>query len=101
MEWGGYVYIVTNKYHTVLYIGVTSELCPRIWKHKHLTGSHFTSHYRVTKFIYYECFSTIGEAIKREKQLKKWNRQWKWDLILKFNPDLEDLWQSLCGEQSK
>ena len=101
MEFGGYVYIITNKYHTVLYTGVTSDLCPRIWQHKHFVGSLFTSRYRVTKFIYYESYPTIGEAIKREKKLKKWKRKWKWDLIMKFNPDIKDLWYPLCEEDDK
>jgi putative endonuclease len=88
----GYIYIVSNKNRTVLYIGVTSDLCSRSYDHKNGVGSKFTKKYNCTDLIYYEFFEKIESAIEREKQLKKWNRAWKDDLIKSFNPELKDLY---------
>jgi len=75
MERGGAVYILTNKTHSTLYIGVTSDLISRLYEHQHnyYPGS-FTSTYNLKKLVYYEGFHSIEEAIDREKQLKRWNR---------------------------
>ena len=92
MERGGYIYILTNKNHTVLYTGVTSNLSKRLYEHR--TGFYkdsFTSRYNVTKFIYFEGFTNIEEAIAREKQIKAGSRQKKLDLINRFNPEWKDL----------
>jgi putative endonuclease len=92
MERGGYIYILTNKNHTVLYTGVTSNLGNRI--HEHRTGFYkdsFTSRYNVTKLVYYEEFMSIEDAIFREKQIKAGSRQKKLDLINGFNPEWKDL----------
>ena len=70
MEKYSYVYIVTNKKHGTLYIGVTSNLIKRIWEHKNKFIEGFTKKYNCTSLVYYEQFSDISEAIKREKQLK-------------------------------
>lgn len=86
-----YVYILTNKNFSVLYIGVTNNLITRVSSHKNGEGSKFTKRYGLKLLIYFEEFSDINEAIRREKQLKKWNRSWKWDLIKRDNPDLRDL----------
>lgn len=88
---GGYVYILSNKYRTVFYIGVTNDIRRRIYEHRYEKGSKFTNKYKVKDLIYYESYSTIEEAIHKEKQLKKWKRSWKLDLIQKDNPDLLDL----------
>ncbi len=96
MERGGYTYILTNKNHTVLYTGVTSNLGNRLYEHR--TGfykSSFTSRYNVTKLVYYEGFTNIEEAIYWEKQLKAGSRQKKLDLINRFNPDWKDLTGSI------
>ena len=90
-EKGGYVYIMANKYHTVLYIGVTSNLFNRVYEHKTLKGSIFTTKYKCIELVYFECFGFIDEAIAREKQIKKWNREWKENLIKDKNPDFRDL----------
>jgi len=75
MERGGSVYILTNISNDVLYIGVTADLFFRLQKHKSKKHrSSFTSKYNCTKLIYYESFTTIDEAISREKQLKNWHR---------------------------
>jgi putative endonuclease len=88
---GGYVYIVSNKTRSVLYIGVTSNLWVRINQHKSGQGSAFTSKYNCTDLLYYEFYPTIEEALERETQLKWWKRAWKDELIEKFNPTFRDL----------
>jgi len=91
MAKGGYVYILSNKYKTVFYIGVTSDIRTRIYQHQYEIGSKFPNKYKVKDLMYYEFYPSIEEAIKKEKQLKKWKRSWKLDLIQKNNPDLLDL----------
>ncbi|HYG38979.1 MAG TPA: GIY-YIG nuclease family protein [Cytophagales bacterium] len=88
---GGYVYILTNYKKTTLYIGVTSNLKTRISQHKDGNGSAFTTKYNCKYLIYYEFHNTITEAIEREKQLKNWHREWKFNLIKSINPNLTDL----------
>ncbi|MGL1888559.1 MAG: GIY-YIG nuclease family protein [Reichenbachiella sp.] len=92
---GGYVYIQSNASRTVLYIGVTSNLSARSYQHKNLDGSSFTKKYKCTDLIYFEFFKDIRSAIKREKQLKNWKRDWKDDLIAKENPKLVDLYNQV------
>lgn len=92
---GGYVYVVMNKNRTVLYIGVTSKIYTRITAHKNGYGSVFTSKYNCTDLVYYEFFPTIVEAIRWEKEFKKWNRAWKLERIQKRNPDFDDLYDEL------
>ena len=88
----GYLYIMTNKNRTTLYIGVTNDLCRRIYEHKkHLLKNSFTHKYNLEYCIYYEEFPYFDLAIQREKELKKWNRQKKVDLIKKKNPKWEEL----------
>ena len=89
------VYILTNKSNTTFYIGVTSELENRVWKHKNKVYDGFTSKYEINKLVYYEEYQWIQDAIAREKQLKGGSRQKKIDLILSVNPgwmDLSDGW---------
>jgi putative endonuclease len=90
-----YIYITSNKNRTVLYIGVTSDLIKRIEDHKNGKGSIFTKKYNVNELLYFEKFNAINLAISREKQLKKWHSDWKWNLIKESNPNLLDLWESL------
>ncbi len=91
----GWVYIMSNKRRTTLYIGVTANIRGRVHQHKEGEGSTFTKQYNLTDLLYYEWHERIGEAILREKQLKNWKREWKWELIKKENPELEDLWETL------
>lgn len=92
MERGGYIYIMTNKLNSVLYVGVTSQLYFRVVEHKDkIYPTSFTSKYNCNKIVYFESFTSIEEAILREKQLKKWNREWKMQLINKFNKEWKDL----------
>ena len=88
---GGYIYIMSNKIRTVLYIGVCANLAERVFQHKNGTGSVFASKYKCVDLIYFEFFEGIEEAIQREKQLKKWSRAWKENLIKSNNPKLIDL----------
>ena len=88
----GYVYILTNKNETVLYIGVTSNLIGRLWAHyNHIYKNSFTDRYNLECLIYWESFDWIGTAIQREKELKKWRREKKELLIATKNPDWNDL----------
>jgi putative endonuclease len=96
---GGYIYIVSNIKRTVLYIGVTSNLYARAYQHKNNEGSEFTKKYKCTDLIYFECFDSIEGAILREKQMKKWKREWKENLIRTTNPELVDLFDSVGDYQ--
>ena len=94
MKRGGCVYIMTNKHHTTLYIGVTADLYSRVVEHKEKSDlKSFTARYNLNKLVYYESYSTIEEAIDREKQLKGGSRQKKIDLINRINPEWIDLWE--------
>ena len=96
MERGGCVYILTNFKHTVLYIGVTSELYFRIKEHKEkYYPNSFSARYNCHLLVFFEQFDSIEEAIIKEKQLKNWKRQWKINLINEFNPDWNDLFPTL------
>jgi putative endonuclease len=86
-----FVYIMTNRYNTVLYTGVTNDLRRRVLEHKSGQGGHFTSKYRVNKLVYYEAGSDIVAAIAREKQIKAGSRQKKIELIESMNPEWRDL----------
>jgi putative endonuclease len=85
------VYILTNKPSGTLYIGVTSNLVQRIWQHKNNLVSGFTQKYHLHKLVYYELLESMEAAIQYEKQLKKWNRNWKLELIEKKNREWRDL----------
>lgn len=91
----GYTYIMTNKNHTVLYVGATKNLKHRIECHKDRTGAVFTRRYNATILIYFEEFDDYKDAFKREKQLKNWCKDWKWNLVKVLNPELKDLYLDL------
>ena len=86
-----YVYILSNKNRTVLYIGRTVNLLRRIRQHKSYNGAKFTKKYSAYYLLYFEIFDDLNNAIKREKQLKRWHKDWKWNLIKQNNPELKDL----------
>ena len=90
-----YVYILTNQYRTTFYTGVTNDLSRRIIEHKIKINEGFTNDYNVNQLVYYELYFNIGDAIAREKRLKRWNRQWKIGLIEKMNADWHDLAESI------
>ena len=88
----GFVYILTNDNNSVLYTGVTSNLNDRLIQHKHKNHlNSFTARYNLRKLVYYERLQKIGEAIKREKQIKGGSRRKKIDLINSMNPEWNDL----------
>ena len=89
------VYILTNRYNTVLYIGVTNDLVRRLYEHKHNLVPGFTSKYRVHKLVYFETTNDVRAAIEREKQLKGWNRARKNKLVESRNPAWEDLYPTI------
>jgi putative endonuclease len=90
-----YLYIMANKKNGTLYVGVTNDLIRRIWEHKNDVHEGFTKKYGLHRLVWYESTTDIEAAIRREKQLKKWNRQWKIELIEKENPNWDDLYEGL------
>lgn len=92
-----YVYILASKKDGVLYIGVTNDLVRRVYEHKNDIVKGFTQKYFVKKLVYYEITKSIVIAIQREKQLKKWKREWKIALIKEFNPEWDDLYYEIGG----
>ena len=92
-----YVYILASKRNGTLYIGVTNNLLKRVDEHKSNLIDGFTQKYNVHNLVYYEQYNDISCAITREKQMKKWKRQWKINLIEKFNPDWIDLFKDLTA----
>jgi|SRR3989344_5534476 len=92
-----YVYILTNKLNTVLYIGVTKNLVKRTWEHKEELVPGFTKKYRLKKLVYYEVADTAAVAIFREKQLKNLVRRKKNQLISEFNPTWMDLYHEILS----
>ncbi len=82
---------MTNYERTTLYIGVTNNIVRRFNEHKDGAGSIFTSKYKLTDLLYCEKLPDIRQAIEREKQLKRWHQEWKWNLIKEANPDLLDI----------
>jgi len=91
-----FVYILASKRNGTLYTGVTRDLERRIREHKHGSFDGFTKRYGVHKLVHYERYELISEALQREKNIKKWNRVWKLNLIEKDNPEWKDLaeeWQ--------
>lgn len=95
MEKQYYVYILASKKTGVLYVGVTSSLKNRIYQHKNEMIKGFTEKYKIKQLVYFEVHNNIETAITREKQIKKWNRDWKIELIEKDNPAWDDLYLSL------
>jgi len=88
-------YILASAKNGTLYIGVTSNLVQRVWQHKNNQIKGFTEKYGVHLLVYHEQHETMEGAITREKQLKKWNREWKINLIEEGNPNGGDLWESI------
>ena len=86
-----FVYMLTNKYHNVLYIGVTNNIRRRVYEHKRKLVYGFTNKYNCTNLVWYEKFTDVNIDILKEKQLKTWQRSWKNNLIAKHNPDWYDL----------
>ena len=98
MKSGGYVYILTNKPMGTLYIGSTTDLVGRIWQHKNKAIPGVTSKYNIDKLVYYEWHDSLNDMVLRERQLKKWNRNWKYRLIIQKNPDWNDLYNDVLSQ---
>lgn len=92
-----FVYILTNKSNEILYIGITNNLLRRIIEHKQKLIKGFSYKYNTDKLIYYEEFERSDFAIEREKQIKRWKRNWKDKLINNVNPDWKDLFYEIGG----
>lgn len=90
-----YVYILTSQRNGTLYTGVTNDLKRRVWEHKHDLVKGFTKEYGVHILVYFEQHQDIEQAILREKQIKRWKRKWKLDLIEKDNPNWDDLYEKI------
>ena len=90
-----YVYIMASQKNGTTYIGMTNDLYRRVHEHREKLYTGFSKEKRTTKLVYYEEYADVRDAIKGEKQLKKWNRAWKIDLIEQANPEWRDLWFDL------
>ena len=90
------VYIMSNMKYCTLYIGMTSSLSKRVWEHRNHVVDGFTDSYNLDTLVYYEVHENAESAIKREKRLKSWSRQWKLELIDKFNSEWKDLYESIA-----
>ena len=89
------VYLLASKRNGTLYIGVTSQLPQRIYQHKHNLVDGFTKKYHVHLLVWYEVHETMESAISREKELKRWRRKWKIELIKHMNPEWLDLYSAI------
>jgi putative endonuclease len=95
-----YVYILASKKNGTLYIGMTNNLQKRLSEHKNKIVPGFSQKYNIDKLVYFEITSDVKSAIAREKQLKKWNRKWKLELIEKSNPQWKDLSEDWIPSQA-
>lgn len=92
---GGWVYIMTNRYRGTMYVGVTANLPQRIFQHRAGKGSDFCAERGLRRLVWAERGATILDCIAHEKRLKRWHREWKFELIEKANPDWDDLYDLL------
>ncbi|MCJ7743026.1 MAG: GIY-YIG nuclease family protein [Dehalococcoidales bacterium] len=90
-----YVYIQASKRNGTLYIGVTNDLVRRVYEHKNDLVEGFTKKYGIHLLVYYEQYNNVESAIQRERQMKKWNRQWKIRRIEGLNPGWKDLYDDI------
>lgn len=90
-----YIYILASKRYGTLYIGITSDLKRRVYEHREKLADGFTKTYEVSMLVWYESTENVESAIKKEKQLKAWKREWKVDLIEKSNLEWRDLYYEL------
>ena len=97
---GGYFYLMASRRNGTLYAGVTNDIVRRAWEHREGAVAGFTRKYEVKRLVHFEEFADITEAIRREKAVKHWVRQWKVDLIEKTNPRWDDLWSTIAWHES-
>ena len=91
-----YVYILASRKDGAIYIGVTNDIVRRIYEHRTKAVPGFTSRYNITRLVRFEIYDDAVSAISREKELKKWKRRWKIELIEAHNPQWNDLYESIC-----
>jgi putative endonuclease len=91
-----YVYLLASQKHGTLYVGVTSNLLGRVYQHKTGVVRGFTRRYHVHLLVWFECYDDPLNAIAREKEIKKWRREWKINLIESTNPEWLDLYETLA-----
>ena len=94
------VYLMASTRNGTLYTGVTSDLVQRVWQHREGAVEGFTRQYGVKKLVWYEQHESMESAIAREKAIKKWNRAWTLRLIEAFNPQWQDLWPAIIGDET-
>ncbi len=92
-----YVYILASGPYGTLYVGITRDLKRRVWEHQNDFVKGYTQRYGVHNLVWYEVHEDPYEAITREKRIKKWNRDWKVNLIQSMNPAWEDLYDKICA----
>lgn len=97
MQKGGFVYIMASRRNGTIYIGVTSDLPKRAWEHREGQIKGFTKRYGCKLLVWHQHFEEIEQAIRREKQMKEWQRGWKLRAIEEMNPDWNDLFESICN----
>jgi putative endonuclease len=92
-----FVYLMASRKGGTLYLGVTRDLVRRVYQHKNKSTPGFTSRYDVDRLVWFETYDDPTSAIEREKDIKKWRREWKVRLIEEINPDWKDLYSDICG----
>jgi putative endonuclease len=92
-----FVYIMASRRNGTLYVGVSSDLVQRVWQHKSKSVPGFTTKYGVDRLVYFEAHGDAARAIRREKQIKKWRRAWKIELIEQDNPHWQDLYDEILS----
>ncbi len=90
-----YVYLLASRKHGTLYLGVTNDFVRRVHEHKSKVMAGFTSRYNVTRLVWFECYDDPENAIAREKEIKKWQRDWKICLVEEHNLDWADLYSTI------
>ncbi len=93
-----FVYMMTNRSRVVIYTGVTNSLQSRLWFHANASAASFTKRYKVDRLVYYEEFDNPEDAIAREKEIKRWRREKKNELVQTLNPKWEDVRVQLFGD---
>ncbi len=97
MDKTSYVYMLASTRYGTLYLGVTSDLIRRVWEHREGAADGFTKKHGIKQLVWFEIHADVISAITREKQLKKWNRAWKIELIQRENPYWRDLYEDIVG----
>ena len=102
MRWGSglmsyYVYILASRRDGAIYVGITNDIVRRVYEHRMKAVPGFTAKYNITQLVWFETYDDPVSAITREKELKKWKRAWKVQLIEAENPQWHDLYESICN----